>query len=153
MNKKKISALAAVLAAAVIGTVCPMDASAYTDNRGVYHANEYSAIRSFPNANNYFHCIFGNKEDRLNIPIYRNGVSIGTMGCIFNYETIGASYGQEVTSTPTTGYYMDGYITSGGSTRYSTTRRRGFDGYYSSSTNVLSVYGSNSAIYLGSIYY
>lgn len=152
MNKKKFSALAAVLAAAVIGTVCPMDASAYTDNRGVYHANEYSAIRSFPNANDFFRNIFGTSEGRLNYPIYRNGVSIGTLTCIFNYETLLPSYGQEQTSTTTTGYYMDGYISSNGNTRYSTTKRRGYDGY-SSTTQVLSVYGSNSAIYLGSIYY
>ncbi len=152
MNKKTITILAAALIASVMCTMCPVTVSAYRDNNGNNHAKEYSTIRSFPNADYYFYSLFGPQENHLDYVITRNGMSIGTMSCYYNYETIGASYGYEKTSTPTIGYYMDGYFSTNGTYHYSTTRRRDYT-WYSSSTRQVSVYGNNNAIYLGSIYY
>lgn len=152
MNKKLISALAAVIAAATICATSQMPATAYTDNNGNYHANEHSAIRSFSNANNYFLTNYGRREVQLTYPINNTyGVSVGTLHCYFNYESIGTSYAQQKTSTWINGYYMDGLVSSNGSYRYSTTRR--YNDYSCTMTNVLSVYGSNSVCYLGSIYH
>ncbi len=152
MNKKLISSLAAVIAAATICATGQMPATAYTDNNGNYHAHEYSGIRSFPNANNFFKTNYGNHEVQLTYPIKTAyNVSVGTLHCYFNYESIGSSYAQQKTSTTTNGYYMDGMVSSNGSYRYSTTRR--YNDYSCSMTNVLSVYGSNNVSYLGSIYH
>lgn len=152
MKKKLISALAAVIAAVSICMAAQMPATAYTDNNGNYHAYEYSAIRSFPNANNYFLQNYGRREVQLTYPIStRYGSSVGTLHCYFNYETIGTSYAQQKTSTWINGYYMDGFVSSNGSYRYSSTRL--YNNYSCSMTNVLSIYGSNSVSYLGSIYH
>ena len=152
MKKKLISALAAVIAAATICMVSQMPATAYTDNNGNYHAHEYSAILSFANANNYFYTRYGLSEVELTTSIKRGNAVIGYMHYSFNYELIGASYGFERTATWNDGWFMDGFVSSNGTYRYSSTKKRPRDGY-SSTTGILSVYGSNSITYLGSVYY
>ena len=153
MKKKLISVLAATLAVATTCAAGQITATAYTDNNGQYHAYQYSAIQSFTNANSYFLTNFGRRQVLLQYPILTvYGTSRGDLNCLFNYESIGTSYAQEYTSAKYYGDYMDGFVSSNNTYRYSWTKKRGSN-CGSSSTGILSVYGSNNVTYLGSVYF